>query len=47
MHIRGLHSLVKVTKDQVITPIAIDEYDHYAPAVIAIYEAIEQMPKSD
>lgn len=44
---KGLHSLVKVTKDQVITPIAIDEYDHYAPAVIAIYEAIEQMPKSD
>lgn len=40
----GLHSIVAITPDGAIWDIETDEYDHYAPAVMAIYEVIEQMP---
>ena len=42
----GLHSIVAITPDGgMIRDIEMDEYDRYAPAVMAIYEVIEQMPR--
>ena len=42
----GLHSIVAITPDGIIRDIETDdEYDRYAPAVMAIYEVIEQMPR--
>lgn len=42
----GLHSIVAITPDGMIRDIETDdEYDQYAPAIMAIYEVIEQMPR--
>lgn len=41
----GLHNIVAVKPDGTIRDIGTEEYDRYAPAVMAIYETIEQMPK--
>lgn len=41
----GLHSIVAITTDGTIQSIGTKEYDRYAPAVMAIYEVIAQMPK--
>lgn len=41
----GLHSIVAITTDGTIQSIGTEEYDRYAPAVMAIYEVIEQMPQ--
>ena len=43
--IDGLHSIVRVGLDGEVTPVETEEYDAYAPAVIAIYEVIQQMPR--
>lgn len=42
---KGLHCIVKVTVDGAIEQIEQEDYDSYAPAVMAIYEAIYQMPR--
>ena len=41
----GLHSIVAITTEGTIQSIGTEEYDRYAPAVMAIYEVIGQMPK--
>lgn len=42
----GLHSVVKVTPNGRIEPVTTADYDGYAPAVIALYETIDAMPRS-
>lgn len=42
----GLHSAVKVTPNGRIEPVTTADYDGYAPAVIALYETIDAMPRS-
>ena len=42
----GLHSVVKVTPNGRIEPVTTADYDDYAPAVIALYETIDAMPRS-
>ena len=41
----GLHSIVAITPDGTMRDIKTEEYDRYAPAVMAIYEVIQQMPR--
>ena len=41
----GLHSVVKVTPNGRIEPVTTADYDGYAPAVIALYETIDAMPR--
>lgn len=43
----GLHSIVRVTKDGTVEKLEIDRYDQYAPAVIALYEVIQQLPQKE
>lgn len=42
----GLHSVVKVTPNGRIEPVTTADYDGCAPAVIALYETIDAMPRS-
>lgn len=42
----GLHSVVKVYPNGRIEPVTTADYDGYAPAVIALYETIDAMPRS-
>ena len=42
----GLHSVVKVYPNGRIEPVTTADYDGCAPAVIALYETIDAMPRS-
>lgn len=44
---KGLHSIVSVSRDDTIQTIPIEQYDQYAPAIISIYLAIQDMPQLD
>ena len=41
----GLHSVVKVTPNGRIEPVTTADYDDYAPAIVALYETIDAMPR--
>lgn len=41
----GLRAIVRAAPDGAISAVETGEFDAYAPAVIAIYETIEQMPR--
>ena len=41
----GLHSVVKVTPNGRTEPVTTADYDDYAPAIVALYETIDAMPR--